>query len=164
MLGLTLWQPWAGVMAAGIKRIENRPWLPPPTLMGQRFALHAGKFWDESADAYINDDLMAARSEHPTRPEHPLRGLWRTHVPHLRTFGAVLAVATLVDVVRPNTFEVERERVFEGREDQRRWFFGRCGWVLEDIKALTPIPCLGRQKLWTLPAHVEKLVLDQFPA
>ena len=26
---LTLWQPWATLVALGIKRLENRSWKPP---------------------------------------------------------------------------------------------------------------------------------------
>ncbi len=42
MRALTLWQPWAHAVAHLGKRLENRNWPPPPSLLGQRFAIHAG--------------------------------------------------------------------------------------------------------------------------
>jgi hypothetical protein len=46
---LTLWQPWAHAVAHMGKRIENRDWTPPVWLVGQRFAIHAGLHFDQSA-------------------------------------------------------------------------------------------------------------------
>ncbi|MGH9649939.1 MAG: hypothetical protein ACRD3I_05655, partial [Terriglobales bacterium] len=42
MKALTMWQPWASLIAAGLKDVENRPWAPPGKYIGQRIALHAG--------------------------------------------------------------------------------------------------------------------------
>lgn len=43
MKALTLIQPWASLIVFGPKRIENRGWEPPRELIGERFAIHAGK-------------------------------------------------------------------------------------------------------------------------
>ena len=50
MKALTLWEPWASAIIHGPKRIENRPWKPWDSVMGQRIAIHAGKRYD--ADAF----------------------------------------------------------------------------------------------------------------
>jgi len=45
MRALTIKQPWAQLIALGVKRIENRTWLPPNWVMGERIAIHAGQAW-----------------------------------------------------------------------------------------------------------------------
>lgn len=52
MRALTIKQPWASAIAAGIKRVENRTWPPPARLIGQRIAIHAGKATDPEGIAF----------------------------------------------------------------------------------------------------------------
>lgn len=40
---LTLHQPWASLVALGIKSIETRSWAPPKALIGERLLVHAGR-------------------------------------------------------------------------------------------------------------------------
>jgi hypothetical protein len=40
---LTLHQPWASLVALGVKTIETRSWAAPRSLVGQHIAIHAGK-------------------------------------------------------------------------------------------------------------------------
>lgn len=129
MKALTLWQPWAAVVASGLKRIENRPWEPPPTLYNERFAIHAGKKYDKPSA-----ELLAKL----TRPSDPA-------VPDM-VHGAVIATARLTGIV----MSADAARRIAGR-DQERWFFGPVGWVLDDIVQLErPVECRGFQKLWNL--------------
>jgi hypothetical protein len=39
---ITLWQPWATLVARGLKVHETRSWWPPAWLVGKRLAIHAG--------------------------------------------------------------------------------------------------------------------------
>lgn len=39
---LTIWQPWATLIAIGAKPYEFRGWKPPKWLIGKRMAIHAG--------------------------------------------------------------------------------------------------------------------------
>lgn len=39
---ITLWQPWATLIAAGAKPFEFRSWPAPRRLWGKRVAIHAG--------------------------------------------------------------------------------------------------------------------------
>ena len=64
------------------------------------------------------------------------RMLTRQNVP----LGAVVALARVVEVVQ------------EHPDDP--WFIGPYGWVLDDVVALTPVPCRGRQQLWRVPEEV----------
>lgn len=62
MRALTVKQPWASLIASGVKRIENRTWKPPKTLApGERFAIHAGSGWDKRGEAHT----AARRGELP---------------------------------------------------------------------------------------------------
>jgi hypothetical protein len=132
MRALTLWQPWAWTKAIGIKRIENRTWRPPGFMLGQRFALHAGKRWDRAShEALLNNAWTP-----PPRAE--------------LAAGAVVATCRLVTVA---TSADEAARL--AGADQARWFFGPFGWVVADVVTLPrPIPCRGFQGLWRLPADV----------
>ena len=49
--GLTLWQPWAWAIAHGGKRIENRPWRPWPSIVGELIAIHAAARVDVATEA-----------------------------------------------------------------------------------------------------------------
>jgi hypothetical protein len=42
MKALTVWQPWATLIAIGAKPYEFRGWKPPKSMIGQRLAIHAG--------------------------------------------------------------------------------------------------------------------------
>lgn len=43
MKAISLWQPWASLVAIGAKRFETRSWAPPKGLLGQRIAIHSAK-------------------------------------------------------------------------------------------------------------------------
>ena len=43
MKAITLWQPWASLIAARVKTSETRSWKPPQALLGERIALAATK-------------------------------------------------------------------------------------------------------------------------
>ena len=42
MKALTIWQPWASLIIAGVKPYEFRGWYPPASIIGRRIAIHAG--------------------------------------------------------------------------------------------------------------------------
>lgn len=42
MKALTIWQPWAALIAAGAKPFEFRTWPAPRSIQGQRIVIHAG--------------------------------------------------------------------------------------------------------------------------
>lgn len=53
MRALSLWQPWAFSVAAGKKKIENRSWKPPITVIGETIALHASQTYDRSGESSL---------------------------------------------------------------------------------------------------------------
>jgi hypothetical protein len=42
MKALTVWQPWATLIIAGVKPYEFRGWAAPKSIVSQRIAIHAG--------------------------------------------------------------------------------------------------------------------------
>jgi hypothetical protein len=49
MKALTIRQPFAYSISHGSKRIENRSWRPPESMLGERIAIHAAKRIDGQA-------------------------------------------------------------------------------------------------------------------
>lgn len=154
MLALSLWRPWPWSIfhakpAHLRKRIENRIWTPPAKLIGQRFAIHASKTYDNSAIDFIRAGLGLDDENNPT-------GLLSVE----SYDEGIIGTAVLKDVAAS---EAEVERFAGG--DQLRWWIGPYAWVLADVRPLTTrLPCKGRQKLWALPADVERGVLEQLAA
>jgi hypothetical protein len=149
MKALTLWQPWSWAIAHAGKRIENREWQPPRSIIGQRIAIHAGKTLDDNARKWIADETMV---------EPPMRGGY--------VIGAIESVATIVGAIAINGNMVQRigpltsEQICEAADSV--WFVGPIGWVLAGVTVLPhSIPCRGAQKLWDLPPDVERQVIEQ---
>lgn len=168
MRALTLTQPWAGLVASGIKLVENRPRrIAPRDLFGQRFAVHASRQIDRKAWQRIIEIEPKVALDYPG----PMEPSARVH----RLAGitsAVIAVATLrhelhggwnEDAIaehKASLFEQLQILVGDGR--QVRWFFGPVGYILADVRALaTPVPCRGALGFWSLPTNVERQVVEQ---
>lgn len=155
MRGFTLWQPMAWAIAEGHKPVENRPWVLPKKFVGERFAVHAGKTYDQDwADMIANSFGL----EIPAKSEIPL--------------GAVIAVATFVgciddaalddltrdDLLRMGMSPTKFNAVHE-------WYSGPYGFLIAEVRKLAhPIPCRGFQGLWHLPSDIEKAVRAQLEA
>jgi len=150
---LTLIQPWAWCITHSDKRVENRTWAPPDALLGERFAIHAGKHPPDLGAIYgLRDDGVI--------------------VPPGLVLGAVVGTAVLVAVaveLRGKDWSVIRCADHNTRRAQElvmsrngAWALGPIGWVLDDVRALAePVPCRGAQGLWTLPGDVETRVRAQ---
>lgn len=55
MKAISLWQPWASLIACGAKPFETRSWAPPRDLIGQPIAIHAAKKVDKGAAQFATD-------------------------------------------------------------------------------------------------------------
>lgn len=131
MKALTIWQPWAQLIANGAKSYETRSWPAPRTLIGQRIAIHAAKRWD--------------RELHATCLEDPFRSaLLGFSSPSDLPRGAVLATARLLECSPTEAISPSRaERLFGD------WTPGRFAWLLVDVEVLKkPVPARGAQGLW----------------
>lgn len=57
MKAISLWQPWASLIACGAKPFETRHWAPPRDLIGHRIAIHAARHVDKETRAFA-EELM----------------------------------------------------------------------------------------------------------
>lgn len=124
MKAITLWQPWASLIAIGAKQYETRSW---STTYRGPIAIHAAM---KHPDYFPYDSIRVLREAgFPTVPR-----------------GVVVAVAKLVDVIgtcplASNVSPLERQF--------GDWRCGRFAWKLEDVQMMEPpIKASGKQGLW----------------
>lgn len=162
MRALTLTQPWASLVASGIKLVENRPRsMIKREDFGKRFAIHASREIDDNAVERIYEIAPEIRPEPAMRRWYPLS----------RITSAVIGVAT-IDKVLDGGWDAESiaehadALSFSNGEKlgprQVRWFFGPVGYLLSEVTALPkPVPCRGWQGFWTLAPELERAVMEQ---
>jgi hypothetical protein len=172
MKALTIIQPWASLIvgsptAPPQKPIENRSWPPPASMIGEQFAIHAGKKLEleEFEDVFLDKACGECTAPFTTPKTFPL--------------GAVVGVATLDRVVslqhardqlcwmgdRFRNINPATRASWRLDEDALRWFFGRVGFVLRDRRHIaTPVPCKGALGFWQLPGDVEAAIREQLGA
>jgi hypothetical protein len=138
MKAITIWQPYASLIAVGAKRIETRSWA---TKYRGQLAIHAAVA--SGGYQYIGSHEHYRAALKKILFQYNLLNEKRIKLPH----GAVLATCQLIDCVKISIEFAEslmsQERAF-GDYTQ-----GRYAWVLEDIRMLpAPVPAKGAQKLW----------------
>lgn len=147
MQGMTLYQPWAWLIAHGYRTLDTRHW---PTEYRGKLAIHAGRTLDR-------EDCEALRALGVPLPKNEDLEL-----------GAVVAVAELVNV-RPLLDTVEDARAASAScmsESDLRIFWGRDGewtgrphsdrWAFElgKVLAVRPTPWRGARGLWPVPPEL----------
>ena len=139
---ISLWQPYASLIAAGVKTIETRSWAPPKGLMGQRIAIHAAKAMETSdvRGRGRHDRISAALND----PE------WDGNIPR----GAVVCTAILDHAARVTGPERNGQVTVAGNQvvavDEWGDFGpGRWLWFLRDVEPVDPpVPARGHQGFW----------------
>jgi len=142
LMALSLWQPWASLVAIGVKRFETRSW---PTQYRGPLLIHASRRWGQEQADWVGVAVKRLGSDH-------IRALG-AHLP----IGGYVAIVDLVDC-RP-TFLLDggdvvcrAEWFFELTELEVEfgdWGLGRFGWQLENVvRFLNPIPGRGQQGLY----------------
>lgn len=137
-MGLSVKQPYAWAIASGAKAIENRTWT---TRYRGTLLIHAS----------------VGRDFHEQLGESPLLFFAQYGVAYPSgdelCFGAIVATATLADVV-----PLEQAQ----REHASPWVVGPWCWVLRDVRRLSePVACRGFASLWNPPPDVLKAVARQ---
>lgn len=157
MKAISLWQPWATLVALNGKRFETRSW---PTTYTGPLAIHASKntaaldaiFGDATPPEFRAIKRLMASVGLGCREPFPL--------------GAVVCTVDLVGCWRTD-FMGGDELVTDAEKIVGDWSPGRFAWVLTQVKRLEPpIPAAGRQGLWTWspaaadPPEVERGLFD----
>lgn len=132
MKSISLWQPWATLVAIEAKRYETRSWFTPyrgPLLIhaAKRFQMEERRlclihpFWE-----------VLEQAGHKSTYDMPL--------------GAYVAVAHLTEIIPT---EVIRDSLSKQERAFGNYASGRYAWKLERVKAFPePISARGYQGLW----------------
>lgn len=144
MLALTLWQPWASLIAWGEKRYETRSWAT-----GYRgpIAIHAAKKWsdDQEWTAFALGPIRDVCERNGAHFDAGTRG-------HSLPLGSVVATAKLSACV-------PAESLADLSDDEREFGNfgpGRWAWRLDGVCALPdPIPARGAQGIWAWRREAE---------
>lgn len=135
---LTVRQPWASMIARGVKRCELRSWAPPESLLDDRLLIHAAM---RPMDAEAR--VLAATA------------LGDADLP----LGAIVAACVVEDVAvveawprRDGACRVRDaytgEPGWRGADPWGRWSPGTAVWRLAEVAPVSPVECSGRQGLW----------------
>lgn len=134
MKTISLWQPWATLIAIEAKRFETRSW---STKHRGLLAIHAAKKWDALLKEYCEVEpfrRVLQANDHGKDGVMPL------------PLGAIVAVVKLVEVHRVEKVRgliSPTEKAFGDYAD------GRYAWKLEMVKRFEkPIPMNGAQGLF----------------
>jgi len=152
MKSLTVYQPWASLIAQGEKKIETRGWY---TKYRGPLAIHAGaarkaEYMDLAWEEPFYSALLPQRKPHPSDPT-----LKCIYYPWM----SIIAICNLVDCI-PITPEFtaglsDRELAFGDYSP------GRFAWRLEDVRQLkTPIEAKGHQKIWNFKYEPYQISID----
>lgn len=133
---LSVQQPWADVILYHGKNVENRE---RNLRLRGFFAIHASMLprkKEEFLELHRDFKIKIERGE--------------------VQLGAIIGVAELVDVLKPN----ESSKKFKKWKEP-----GRFGYILKNIIPLKKaIPCKGGRGIWPVDKKIEKLVLNQLSA
>lgn len=142
---ISLWQPWATLIAIGAKKIETRSWKPPMERgVPFRLAIHAAKKWNGELEdlCYSRPFCGALRAN---ECDSDARMIDRVKAAR----GHIVATCYLAgwDHTESMAFPItDKERAFGDYSPMR------FAWYLEEVKALeTPIPFIGKQGIFDVP-------------
>lgn len=144
---ISLWEPWATLMALGLKRYETRHWRAKYRGL---LAIHAAKRWRDDQVMMLRREpyasLLGAAGYSPVQAAFPL--------------GCVVAVVELVDV---EPTEKAAKHIGEVEYQLGNYRPGRFAWETANLRKLAePVPATGAQGLWWWdcpPTLVRKLGL-----
>jgi hypothetical protein len=174
---ISLWQPWASLIAVGAKPFETRHWAPPRELIGQTVAIHAAKKIDKDAVDLAEEvaygqhaaggfDLAdKLRDSINGIPDELLAGFGMAIFPvgcivcTARLDAAFLLGEPAEGTAMPAASVVNRlvsrqlPECFTVRTDDFGDYSpGRWAWLLREVKPLTPTErVIGRQGFFEVP-------------
>lgn len=131
MRALSILQPWALLVALGLKEIENRTWL---THYRGEFLIHAGKGYDGAGEMWLRNNWwkFGLPSKVADILEHT--------VPKAYDRGGIIGRVELVDCV------LEHDSGWKAE--------GSYGFVLRNARQIPFIPYRGQQGFFEVPDSV----------
>jgi hypothetical protein len=177
MKAISLWQPWASLIACGAKPFETRSWAPPRDLIGQPIAIHAAKKIDKEAAAFAQDLMYGQHDPGGFDLADKLQASMKgTPDELLGIFGeAAMPIGCIVAIARLDAAfqlggQAEGTAVPAAKVEQRitsrqmpecftvryddfgDYAAGRWAWLLRDVKPLNPpVAMKGHQGFFDLP-------------
>lgn len=135
MKAITLWEPWATLVALGIKQYETRNWY---TNHRGPLAIHA------AGKGSFHNYYMKAAQTNIVAPDLKIEDLH---------FGAIVAVVELTSCVEITPQMIRQMTVKELMVGD--WDEGRFAWKFENLRILkTPLICRGAQGFWNIPSEI----------
>lgn len=143
MKAITIWQPWASLLACGTKKYETRS---RPTSYRGPIAIWASTKKPSTINDYDFISVAYYPLFHDVHDEITLRAAWSYEINDLPR-GCILATAELIDCYSVDEKFIsklsKKEKVLGNFEP------GIFAWELANIKMLPePIPAKGKQGLW----------------
>jgi len=123
MQALSINQPWAWLIVNGHKAVENRDW---NTRYRGEFLIHAGKKFDDDCFLFLENEEMDI--DLPPFTELQM--------------GGIVGKARLINTVHIN------DKHLLSAED-KLWFFGEYGFMLDSAEPLPFKPCKGALGFFT---------------
>jgi activating signal cointegrator 1 len=145
MKAISIQQPWATLIAHGVKKFETRGWRIKDSMLGERIAIHAGKS-TAGIKQFKNysDGLMRAATAGLQLDDLPL--------------GAVIATARIAYVMQTDGAHAE---IISGQEKViGDWSANRYAWRFTEVVQVKPYPCRGKLSIFDIPElswHLEAL-------
>lgn len=145
MKAISLWQPWASLIACGQKKSETRHWDAPLSCIGETLAIHAAK--SDKGRGVLPARLLPL----------PFESLPR---------GVVVCTAKLFWCSRvvahgENSFQMQNGLTWVA-DPFGDYGIGRSVWALGDIRPLNNhVPVRGRQSIWSLDAETTARVIAE---
>lgn len=136
MKAITLYQPWATLLVLGIKRYETRSWR---TLFRGPIFIHAARKSVEVPEEIRG--FMVGRT-----------GTAVEDLPH----GAIVGVVNIYNcrpIIMADRREQSMTELLLGD-----WTSGRWLWLCHSHLVIEPIPCKGRQRIWSIPNELRDRV------
>lgn len=165
---LTISQPWATLVVAGVKKYESRSWAVAPRKLPKVLAIHAGKGIDRMVRAHIttrdHNGLLVFREPYADalyRAGYSIADPWQREYDTLDVgalrklpLGAVVGVARTAPAMPADqiTDAWKRGTIDELEYRLGDYSAGRYAWPLPHVMSFgTPVPCKGMLGLWPLP-------------
>ena len=141
MKAITVWQPWASLIAHRFKRIETRNW---STSYRGPLLIHAAKRKMDMIHEQAIKDFESMDID------------WIDGLP----FGALVCLVCLIDVSKIRYVDLYEYDYGQEELSHGDFSIGRFAWVTDHVKTFKePIPFRGQQGLFNVPDEILPTVL-----